>query len=87
MTDGVESAYQMRSGEYFLSHSEFFMLLEGSSQSNKAILYENLFPDNVESTGSTYEGEGEEEDDSDDFYDNYDDNDDEEELMTILGWQ
>ncbi|THF96836.1 hypothetical protein TEA_022330 [Camellia sinensis var. sinensis] len=89
VSDGVESAYQMRSGKYFLSHSEYFMLAEGSSQSAKAILYENLFQDKVESTVSTYEGEGEGEegDDSDDFYDNYDDNDDEEELMTILGWQ
>ncbi|CAL5380077.1 unnamed protein product [Camellia sinensis] len=85
VSDGVESAYQMRSGKYFLSHSEYFMLAEGSSQSAKAILYENLFQDKVESTVSTYEGE--EGDDSDDFYDNYDDNDDEEELMTILGWQ
>ncbi|CAL5378192.1 unnamed protein product [Camellia sinensis] len=88
VTDSVESAYQMRSGEYFLSHSEYFMLAEGSSQPAKAILYENLFQDNVESTGLTYEGEegeGEEEGDSDDFYD--DDNYDEEELMTILGWQ
>ncbi|XP_058188497.1 TMV resistance protein N-like isoform X3 [Rhododendron vialii] len=88
--DGLLSAYQLRSGEYFLSHPEYFILAEGSNNSDavRSVLYENLFQDNVQCTGSTYEGGEEVDDESEDYFDDdtYDDVD-EEELMTILGWK
>lgn len=54
--DGLLSAYQLRSGEYFLSHPEYFILAEGSNNIDpvRAVLYENLFQDNVQSTGARY---------------------------------
>lgn len=84
--DSLFSAYQFKSGEYFLSHAEYFVLKEGCTEGVRAVLYENLFQDNVENTGSM--DEGEEDDESDDFYANHKyDEVDEEELMTILGWK
>lgn len=54
--NGLLSAYQLRSGEYFLSHPEYFILAEGSNNidSVRAVLYENLFQDHVQSTGARY---------------------------------
>ncbi|GFY94383.1 disease resistance protein (TIR-NBS-LRR class) family [Actinidia rufa] len=94
VSDDDMSAYQLKSGDYFLSHPDYFMLLEQArDHPARAVLHEYLFQDTVQSTGSTSEGGGGgggggEGDDSDDYYvdDNYDDID-EEELMTILGWQ
>ncbi|PSS21673.1 TMV resistance protein like [Actinidia chinensis var. chinensis] len=90
VSDDDMSAYQLKSGDYFLSHPDYFMLLENArDHPARAVLHEYLFQDTIQSTGSTSEGGGGGEgDDSDDYYvdDNYDDID-EEELMTILGWQ
>ncbi|XP_052205028.1 disease resistance protein RPV1-like [Diospyros lotus] len=95
--DGAMSAYQLKSGAYFLSHPEHSVLAKGASDTVKAILLDNLFTDSTESGGSRDGGEehdsdkyiagsthGGEEYDSDDYYRENDSDLDEEELNSIF---